>query len=212
MDKLDLGRVSEFVNLNIDSFHRNRLLKIQELRLNDVLKRKNPYLFRAKNVTLASELVSSILDASLSSSEEGLFGGFLEQLAIFVNELAFHGQKSSAPGIDLEFTRDGVRYLVAVKSGPNWGNKDQHSSLRVNFRNAIKILRQSPRIANVQAILGTCYGKSKTVDNGEYIRICGQQFWEFISGESNLYIDLIKPLGYEAKKHNENYEVEKNKT
>ncbi|MCB1935052.1 MAG: hypothetical protein KDF59_03835 [Nitrosomonas sp.] len=30
-------------------------------------------------------------------------------------------------------------------------------------------------------------------------KYCGQQFWEFISGTSNLYTDIIEPLGHEAK-------------
>ena len=30
-----------------------------------------------------------------------------------------------SPGIDLEFDKDGVRYIVTIKSGPNWGNSSQ---------------------------------------------------------------------------------------
>lgn len=71
MDTLDLDRVTEYVNQHIDSFHQGRLAAIQSLSLKNILKRKNPYLFRAKNINTASELVSGILDACLSSSEEG---------------------------------------------------------------------------------------------------------------------------------------------
>src|SRR5262249_18358691 len=129
-----------------------------------------------------------------------------------INEMSYGGQKSSSPGIDLDFRRDGARYLVTIKSGPNWGNKDQYASLRVNFRNAVKVLRQSPRSGNILAVLGICYGKSKKRDTGDYIKICGQSFWEFISGEPNLYIDLIEPLGYQAKRHNDRYVGEKSMT
>lgn len=212
MNTLDLHRVAEFVNQNIDTFHQNRLAKIQGLALKQVLKRKNPYLFRAKNATSAAELVASILDATVSSSEEELFGEFLEQVAIFINQMTYGGQKSSTKGIDLDFTRDGVRYLVAIKSGPNWGNSDQKSKLNDNFKNALKVLRQSRHVTNAQAVLGTCYGKNKTTDNGLYRTICGQNFWEFISGDPELYIKLIEPLGYEAKRHNDHYVVEKNNT
>jgi hypothetical protein len=135
MSTLDLNRVAEYVNQNIDTFHARRLARVQDWTLNRILTRKNPYLFRAKNITSAPELISSILDATISSSEEELFGEFLEQLAIFVNEIAFGGQKSPSPGIDLDFIRDRVRYLVAVKSGPNWGNSSQHADLEVRFKN-----------------------------------------------------------------------------
>ena len=40
-------------------------------------------------------------------------------------------------------------------------------------------------------MLASCYGKRKTVNNGEYLRICGQEFWHFISGNKNLYTDII---------------------
>jgi type II restriction endonuclease EcoO109I-like protein len=212
MNPLELDKVREFVNENIGTFHRSRLASIQTLQLREVLKRKNPYLFKAKNVQSASELVASILEASLSSSEEGLFGHFLEELAIFVSTMTSDGLKSSAPGLDLEFSRDGIRYVVAIKSGPNWGNKSQHDALKVNFRNALRVLRQSPHIKDVRAVLGTCYGRNRTVDNGEYTKICGQNFWHFISGNPDLYVEIIEPIGYEAKRHNDTYLLEKAKT
>lgn len=202
---LDLDQITSFVNQNIDSFHAKRLQRINKIRLTDMLSRKNPYLFRAKNINSASEFVNSILESALSASEEGLFGNFLESLAIFINHLQFGGQKSSSRGIDLDFARDHTRYLVAIKSGPNWGNSSQYTAMKNDFRNALKVLRQSHHIGNVRTALGTCYGKAKPVDNGEYLRFEGQAFWEFISGEKTLYIDLIKPLGYEAKYHNDQY-------
>lgn len=202
--------IAAYVNDNIDIFHNKRIEKLTTLKLESLLKRKNPYLFRAKNVLKADELVTSILDAHLSSSEEELFGGFLEALAIFVAKTIGDGQKSTAGGMDLEFNRDKTRYVVAIKSGPNWGNSQQYKALRSNFANAVKILKQSPHIKHVQPVLGICYGRVKTSDNGLYLKLVGQTFWHFVSdGDANLYTDLIKPLGYEAKKHNENYIAER---
>ncbi|MCC6891943.1 MAG: cytosolic protein [Anaerolineae bacterium] len=205
VSKLDLDKVTVFVNQNIDTFHAKRLKRIQDIRLKDILARKNPYLFRAKNINFAPDLVTSILEAVLSASEEGLFGNFLEELAIFINHMEFAGQKSSSRGIDLDFMRDETRYIVGIKSGPNWGNSSQYNAMRTDFKNALKVLRQSQQAGHIRAVLGICYGKSKPVDNGEYLRVEGQAFWEFISGSPNLYIDLIQPLGYEAKEHNEVY-------
>lgn len=209
MNSFDMGLVREFVNQNMGSFHQGRIRSIQNLHLRDILKRKNPYLFKAKNIHKAAELVASIMDAFLSSSEEGLFGGFLESLAIFVNQMVFNGQKSSAPGIDLEFNRDNTRYLVAIKSGSHWGNSSQHKTLGDNFKNAVKILRQSQHIAHVRPVLGICYGKSRTTDTGAYLKICGQSFWEFISGNPDLYIDLVEAVGHEANMHQEFFLREK---
>jgi hypothetical protein len=122
------------------------------------------------------------------------------------------GQKSSAHGIDLEFTHEGTRYLVAVKSGPNWGNSSQYKALRDNFKSATIILRQSRHIAHVQPVLGMCYGKSKDIDTGDYLKLYGQSFWAFISGDPVLYVKLIEPLGYEAHQRNEAFLQEKTNT
>ncbi len=209
MPNLDIDQVTEYVNQNIDTFHHSRLASLQRLKLKAILERKNPYLFKAKAISSAAELVNLLLDAYLSSSEEGLFGQFLEALAIFVNQLAYNGQKSSAPGIDLEFNRDSTRFIVAIKSGPNWGNSSQHRAQRENFRAAIRVLRQSRHISHVQAVLGTCYGKAKDTDKGDYIRLCGQSFWSFVSGNPNLYIDIIEPLGHKARQRNEAFKIER---
>ena len=201
--------ISRYVRENIDLFHLNRIARIKSLKLNDVLKNKNPYLFRAKNLNSASDLVTALLDARLSSSEEGTFGAFLEDLAIFVAETTGGGVKSAAQGIDIESMRKNVRYLIAVKSGKNWGNADQHRRLRENFRTAVKVIKQSRHAGILQPTLGICYGNFKTIDKGDYLHIGGQSFWHLISGDQQLYIDLIEPLGEEAENHNELFNIEK---
>jgi hypothetical protein len=35
--------------------------------------------------------------------------------------------------------------------------------------------------------------------------LCGQKFWAFISGNDNLYTDIIEPLGHQAKEKNEQF-------
>ena len=39
-------------------------------------------------------------------------------------------------------------------------------------------------------------------DKGYYLKLCGQEFWSFISGNDNLYTDIIEPLGHKAKEKN----------
>jgi len=87
-------------------FHEKRLASLAKLKLEAVLKRKNPYLFKAKAIHSAPDLVKQLLLAHLSSQEETLFCAFLEDLAIHICTHAYNGQKSTTEGIDLEFTRD----------------------------------------------------------------------------------------------------------
>jgi hypothetical protein len=209
MKQISLKEVTRFVSENIGEFHESRVNRIKKVKLKQVLQKKNPYLFKAKNLLTAEKLVESILQAYLSSSEEELFGEFLENLAIFIANKTLGGRKAHGSGIDLEFERSKVVYLVSIKSGVNWGNSSQYKALRDNFKKAVQILKQSRSIKAVQPVLASCYGKKKTKDNGEYLSICGQEFWYFISGNKNLYTDIIEPLGYEAKQHNQHYEEER---
>jgi hypothetical protein len=173
------------------------------LNLDELLSGHNPYLFRAKNIRTVSEMVQALLDARLSSAEEGLFGEFMEDLAVFVSQEKCNGRKSSTEGIDIELERDGVRYLIAVKSGKAWGNSTQHKRLESNFQTAVKVLRQNKGVGQIQPTLGICYGRFKTVDKGKYLHIGGQAFWELISAEPDLYMDIVEPIGHRAREFND---------
>lgn len=149
MKSLNLDDVREFLAENIVDFHERRLATLEGLSLNRLLA-KNPYLFKAKNVLTAGDLVSGLLQAFLSSSEEKLFGDFLEELALFVAEKTCDGHKSSAPGVDLEFLHEGVHYVVSIKSSTHWGNSSQQRKLEEDLRDAATRLKQSRRGLNVQ--------------------------------------------------------------
>jgi len=203
MKKLNLKDVSLYVEQNIGTFHQKRIQSIDNLELTQVLKRKNPYLFKAKYVLTAEQIIRGIVDAHISSSEEGIFGDWLEGLAIFINEKVYNGKKSGIIGIDLEFDKDNRRYIVNIKSGPNWGNSSQISKMITDFKIAKKTLRTSNSQLNIIAVNGCCYGKDNHPDKGDYFKYCGQKFWGFISGESNLYTEIIEPLGHKAKEKND---------
>jgi len=117
-------------------FYLKRLEALQKMKLHDVLKRKNPYLFKAKNIELAGDLAKSIVDAFLSSQEETLFGNLLEGFAVHVAQTQYGGFKSARKSLDLEFQRDDTYYIVGIKSGIYWGNSDQINTMKSNFKKA----------------------------------------------------------------------------
>lgn len=205
MKRITQQEITDYIETNIQDFYQRRLNKLQKLKLMDVIKQKNPYLFKTRNISNAPELVKILLDTHLSSQEETTLGKFLEELAIFICAEVYGGQKSSAEGIDLEFEKDNIRYIVSIKSGPNWGNNSQVAKLWDNFRKAKRILRTNVSSSNVVAVNGCCYGKERKPDKGDYLKLCGQQFWEFISGDNNLYTDIIEPLGHQAKEIKEQF-------
>lgn len=205
MKKLSLKDVSLYVEKNIGTFHAKRIQSLDNLKLTKVLKRKNPYLYKAKYVLTADEIVRGIVDAHISSNEETIFGDWLEGLAIFINGKVYGGRKSGIANIDFEFDDKGTRNIVTIKSGPNWGNSSQIKKMVADFRTAKKTLRTSNSKLNVVAVNGCCYGRDNHPDKGDYFKYCGQKFWEFISGDTNLYTELIEPLGHKAKERNDDF-------
>jgi hypothetical protein len=205
MALLDVARA--FVADNIKSqFHDLRLESLETLKLEDVLRKKNPYLFRAKAVTAAPEMVKQILDAHISSSDETVFGKFLEALAIHVCRHAFGGRKSHTTGIDLEFTRKDVRFAVSIKSGPKWANADQRKKMVQNFNVLKQVARQGGEV--VECVEGCCYGKdANPYKVGGYLKLCGQDFWTLVSGDSDLYKDLVEPLGHQARQRCDDFDA-----
>ena len=83
--------------------------------------------------------------------------------------------------------------------------------MKQNFRTAKIVLRQNGAVKNVVAVNGCCYGRDNKPDKGDYFKYCGEQFWTLISGNANLYIDLIEPLGHKAKIRNDEFQVEYDK-
>lgn len=200
---LDQNELIHFVETHIGTFHQRRIAKLGQLKLVEIVRRKNPYLFKAKAIVTAQEYVQVVLDAYLSSQEETIFGEFLEQLAIFICERTLGGQKSASEGIDLELVKDGIHYLVAIKSGPNWGNSSQIRKMVDNFKKAQRILRTSNSGVQSICVNGCCYGKEPSTDKTDYYKYCGQDFWTFISADPNLYTNIIEPIGSRARERND---------
>lgn len=194
--------LSEYV---MTPFYLRRLEALQKLKLHDVLKRKNPYLFKAKNIELAGDLAKGIVDAFLSSQEETLFGNLLEGFAIHVAHSLYGGFKSERKSLDLEFKCDNIYYIIGIKSGIYWGNSDQINTMKANFKKAREELRLQGIKEEIIAVNGCIYGKDPNplkndVDPDKtYYKYAGQEFWKFISGDDDLYREIIAPIDAEAK-------------
>lgn len=196
----------------VTPFYYERLMYLRcVMTLRHVLGNKNPYLLKAKNIASPDELVRSVVDAFLSSQEETMFGNRLESFAIYVSSRLHGGFKSELPSVDLEFVRDDVYYIVGIKSGINWGNSDQQNRMKDNFKAAREYFRERGETREVVAVNGCIYGKdgkplkeNKDPDKVFY-KYAGQDFWDFISGDEEMYREIIKPIDEEARARDEEY-------
>jgi site-specific DNA-methyltransferase (cytosine-N4-specific) len=218
MNSLDYELYYDFLTQHVlEPFYAKRLNALNKLTLGGMLHRKNPYLFKAKNIEFAGDLVKGVLDAFLSSAEETTFGNLLERFAIYVSSTLDGGFKSERKSVDLEFQRDDKYYIVGIKSGPHWGNSDQINIMTRNFKDA-KLELRSQGYEDVVAVNGCMYGK----DNGfkgfksksqerdpdrDYYKYCGQLFWHFLSGDELMYQKLIVPIDKEAKKKDDTFKA-----
>ena len=74
--------IVEAIATALDNFYTNLIKKVDSLNVKAVMKRKNPYLFRAKAMNGAAQIIDAILAAFVSSSEETIFGNvFFEPIA-----------------------------------------------------------------------------------------------------------------------------------
>jgi hypothetical protein len=170
-------------------FYASRLQGLEKLSLRKVLSKKNPYLYRALGVEKASEIVEQNLAAFIISSDETIFGNcFFEPIA----RIASGGKVSDAEGVDFTVEFEDRYLAVAVKSGPNWGNRDQHKRQSTNFdslRNRLyKIQKQ------FDPLVGQAYGRqsSEPTENSRFRRSSGQVFWREITGDSDFYLKIIR--------------------
>ena len=194
-----------YIEENSKLISQNWQATIQSLTLSHLLARVNPYLLLIQPNKCVPTIVGELIDQVLLSNEENIICKGLEGLAIFINQRVYGGWKSGIPGIDLEFDHEKTRYIVTIKSGPNWGNSGQIAKMKSDFVAAKKTLRTSNTKLHITAVNGCCYGCDEAFDKGDYFKYCGQRFWNFISGEETLYADIVEPLGHTAKERNDEF-------
>lgn len=195
----------------LETFYNTLIEKIDKLDIMKVMKRKNPYLYRAKAMENSSEIVESVLSAFVSSSEETIFGNcFFEPIAI----AASGGNKALAEGIDImiQDKTSNTIYAVAVKSGPSVFNADSKKRQEQNFTAASKLAQQAK--ARYEAYIGYCYGKKK--DNGRgkpkmYQELAGKRFWAELTGDDDFYIKIIGFMGNLPEQYVASYKESYNK-
>lgn len=191
----DEKEVVQAIATALETFYGTLIEKIDGLNIQKVMKRKNPYLYRAKAMESAAEIVESVLTAFVSSSEETIFGNcFFEPIAI----AASGGNKALAEGIDIMIQDNEANVIsaIAVKSGPSVFNADSKKRQEQNFMAALKLAQQAK--ARYEAYIGYCYGKKKESGRGKpkmYRELAGKQFWQEITGDEDFYKKIITYMG-----------------
>lgn len=188
------GELEDKIGELLDTFCKRRIERLGELKLNDTLRKKNPYLFKATGVQEASEIVKQLLMAYASSSDEGIFGDiFFEPLAKYV----CGGQVAPSEGIDIAMEDDTTYRAIAVKSGPNVFNAQSKRRQLQDFTTLENRIRKLRKLYD--PIIGYAYGRKRPKNPGKVRELAGQAFWQEITGNPDFYLKIIdlmkdKPL------------------
>ena len=177
--------IVEAIATSLDNFYTNLISNIDKLNIKKVMKRKNPYLFRAKAMNGAAQIIDAILAALVSSSEETIFGNvFFEPIAT----AAVQGQKALAEGVDI--------------------NADSRKTQEQNFVAASKLAQQVKK--RFVPIVGYGYGKKKVSNRGIpkfYMELAGKDFWTELTGDEEFYIKLIRFMDKLPEKYVEEFDT-----
>ena len=196
--------IIEAIATALDAFYSSLIAKVNSLNIKSIMKRKNPYLFRAKAMNGAAQIVDAILAAFISSSEETIFGNvFFEPIAC----AAAQGQKALAEGVDIMVERDNTIYAIAVKSGTSVFNADSRKKQEQNFMAASKLAQQAKK--RFVAMIGYSYGKKKASSRGLpkfYNELAGKEFWTELTGDEEFYIKLIRLMDRLPEKYVEDFD------
>ena len=205
----DEDAVKEAIANALENFYNSLIAKIDNINIKDIMKSKNPYLYRAKAMQTSAEIIESILQAFVSSSEETIFGNcFFEPIAI----AASRGTKSATKGVDIELfdASSNTKYFVAVKSGTSIFNADSMKKQGENFTEAQRTLRTSGGRVGFEAIVGYAYGTKTETGRGKakiYEEVAGEEFWEVITGDKDFYTKIISYMDTLPEQYIDAYKI-----
>jgi len=151
----------------------------------------NPFIIRGFDLKDPHRIIEFYLYQSVTRGIVTSMGDQFEKLAKVVSL-----NNTDQAGFDGELVKDGSRYFVQVKSGPDVLNKDMLERLGVHMNNAKE---EHPKC---ETLLGLAYGTRQQISDKianylpgglQSVKI-GEEFWEFISGKKDYYQSILSTI------------------
>jgi len=206
--------LDEKVEELLSSFYSKRIAGLEKAKaeIASRIKNKNPYLFCALGISSPEDFISALLDAHISSSDETLFGNdFFEPLAKWSASKAWKDpegnctvQTSLETGVDISIETLTKDYCIAVKSGVKIFNAQSKKQQATNFLSINKRKQKDKRA--FEAIVGYCYGKKQSRNTQyNFSEYAGEDFWEFLTGDSSFYLRIATSIAKHSTKNNQTF-------
>jgi hypothetical protein len=206
---IEPDKLQELIKGYLQEFYNRRATGLARLQLKKVLERKNPYLYKARGMQNAAEIVEEILRDYLASSDETIFGdAFFEPLARDVSG----GVVSPSEGVDIAVETADRYMAIAMKSGPNIFSASQSRKQNQEFLSLKSRLTKLRK--QFDPVLGHAYGRKQTPSSEAriYRHSSGKQFWEEITGDPDFYLKIIQLMDDDfISQHRKDYKAEYDK-
>lgn len=178
-----------FVTSLMDSFYERRIGSLRKLDLRKILSKKNPYLYCALGINDPRKIVEAIVNAQVSSSDEGLFGDALfEPLALVLSG----GHTAPSPGVDVVCEDASTYTAYAIKSGTAVFNAQSKKKQLEEFGSLAARVRKLGK--RFDPVIGYGYGRKQQRVQAAYRELAGQALWQELSGDPECYLRIIRLL------------------
>jgi hypothetical protein len=190
--QISLNELEALIRNRLEVFYNRRIDRLTRLKLDDLLA-KNLYLFRAKGIHSASELIEELMRSNLTKSDETIFGKiFFEAIARTVAV----GEEANQQGMDIVIETDKDYIVIEVKSASNWQNARMSRGIKADFNKAYELFISRGIQKQFVGILGQSTGQVNSepdVDGNKiYLVRSGQGFWQEITGDPDFYLKLVR--------------------
>jgi hypothetical protein len=191
----DFLKIDNYIRIKVvRSFYSKRIQRLDKLTPELLLKSRNPFLSAVTGVSDIGSWLDVNINTWSASSDETILGNLLDQLSMYISRLLWNAKTKKPIGADIDFIRNGCRYVIELKSGEHWGNSAQYKTLVDRFSSIVaehKSLYDIP----IEPILGIYYGPSGCNKSYRgYTKICGPSFWEFLTESPDFHKHLLSRL------------------
>lgn len=190
-----------FITELMDAFYERRIGSLKKLDLRKILSKKNPYLYCALGIDDPRKIVEAIVNAQVSSSDEGLFGdAFFEPLALKLSG----GHTAPSPGVDVVCEDSATYTAYAIKSGTAVFNAQSKKKQLEEFNSLAARVRKLGK--RFDPVIGYGYGRKQQRSLASYREVAGQALWEELSGDPEAYVRIIQLLAEAPSSTVDDYE------
>lgn len=175
--------VEAIIRSEFKTISKNRYKVLDNIELDNI--DLNPYLLKVLALETPKEIADFIISQRVERSLVTSYGSRIQKIAKQLSE-----RGTGVEGADICKERDGRRYYIQVKAGPNTVNKDISNQISTLLQSAVR------RNSGSVALVGMTYGKRERVSSilqrySQVNWIIGREFWEFISENPNCAHEIF---------------------